>query len=199
MTISVTRSRVWRRACFAGLLAAAVVLTGAGCSGSGASSGTVPPADSAVAAGQGEDIALGQTRYARAARRPAPTMSGRTLDGARLSTADLKARLLVVNVWASWCGPCEEEAPTLAAVDAEFRDRGVRFVGINVRDDLASAREFNARFSIRYPSIVDQDGSIAARLRPWLPVQALGIPLVLGAGAVLVWAALGGCRGCGSR
>lgn len=106
-------------------------------------------------------------------------MSGRTLDGARLSTADLKARLLVVNVWASWCGPCEEEAPTLAAVDAEFRVRGVRFVGINVRVDLASAREFNARFSIRYPSIVDKDGSIAAQLRPWLPLQAIPGTLVI--------------------
>lgn len=57
--------------------------------------------------------------------------------------------------------------------------RSRRFIGINVRDDLASAREFNARFSIRYPSIVDQDGSIAARLRPWLPVQAIPGTLVI--------------------
>lgn len=170
MTIGGTRSRVSRRACAAGLLAAAVVLTVAGCSGPGASSATAAPRS---LPGRGKTSRWGQTRYARAARRPAPTMSGRTLDGARLSTADLKARLLVVNVWASWCGPCEEEAPTLAAVDAEFRDRGVRFVGLDVRDDPTSAREFDARFSIRYPSIVDQDGSIAARLRPWLPGQAI--------------------------
>lgn len=97
MTISVTRSRVWRRASFAGLLAAAVVLTGAGCSGSGASSGTAPPADSAVAAGQGEDFAAGADAV-RAGGAAPRSDDVRTLDGARLSTADLKARLLVVNV-----------------------------------------------------------------------------------------------------
>jgi len=125
------------------------------------------------------DVALGQTRIARAAREPAPALSGQTLDGRRLRVQDLKGAVVVLNVWASWCTPCEEEAPTLTALDAAFREQGVRFVGINVRDDPDAAREFSERFGVTYPSIVDPTGSLASRLAPWLPTQAIPGTVVL--------------------
>lgn len=139
----------------------------------------VPQTTPSLPADPAPDVALGQTRIARVAREPAPALSGQTLDGRRLRVQDLKGGVVVLNVWASWCTPCEEEAPTLTALDAAFREQGVRFVGINVRDDPDAAREFSERFGVTYPSIVDPNGSLASRLAPWLPAQAIPGTVVL--------------------
>jgi len=139
----------------------------------------VPQTTPGPAVDQAPDVALGQTRIAPDAREPAPDLAGQTLDGRRLRVRDLEGDVVVLNVWASWCAPCKEEAPTLTALDAEFRKQGVRFVGINVRDDPAAAREFSDRFGVTYPSLLDPAGSRAARLVAWLPPQAIPGTVVL--------------------
>lgn len=72
---------------------------------------------------------------------------------------DLRGTPLVVNVWASWCGPCRIEAPALADAAAEYDDR-VRFLGVDVLDTRADARAFIEEFGWPYPSIFDRTGSI---------------------------------------
>lgn len=70
----------------------------------------------------------------------------------------------VVNVWASWCLPCRREQPVLERMARSERERGVRFVGINVRDTRADARTFVKEFSVSYPSIFDPSGEFAHRV-----------------------------------
>lgn len=95
-------------------------------------------------------------------REPAPPVSGPTLDGDELSLADLDGPVLV-NFWASWCGPCVREAPHLAAVAEQYADRGLHVVGVNVKDQsLANARSFERDHGIPYPSWHDEAASIAA-------------------------------------
>lgn len=95
---------------------------------------------------------------------PMPMLSGEGLDGAPLSVADYAGQVLVVNVWATWCGPCEEEQPELVRVANAYADRGVAFLGINHADQTAAASEFVRRFAVPYPSLSDPAGRIAASL-----------------------------------
>lgn len=66
---------------------------------------------------------------------------------------------LVVNIWASWCGPCNEEAPHLAAAHMEYGDR-VQFLGVDILDAREGAREFLDRHGWAYPSVFDPSGAI---------------------------------------
>ncbi|MBA2528923.1 MAG: TlpA family protein disulfide reductase [Euzebyales bacterium] len=94
-------------------------------------------------------------------REPAPAVDGVTLDGKRLALADLDGPV-VVNFWASWCGPCAKEAPALQNVADAYAEKGVTVVGVNVKDQPAAARNFERDFGVRYDSWYDEAAAIAA-------------------------------------
>jgi cytochrome c biogenesis protein CcmG, thiol:disulfide interchange protein DsbE len=71
----------------------------------------------------------------------------------------LKGKPVVVNVWASWCGPCTREAPSLAQVSAQYAG-SVQFLGVDIEDQLTPARAFIAKYGWTYPSVFDPTGSI---------------------------------------
>ncbi|MCD6727974.1 MAG: TlpA family protein disulfide reductase [Solirubrobacteraceae bacterium] len=71
----------------------------------------------------------------------------------------LRGHPAVVNVWASWCGPCRQETPVLQEVSLD-RGREVAFIGVNLRDDAGAARRFLRRAPVSYPSYEDPDGRI---------------------------------------
>src|SRR5688572_6738399 len=93
-------------------------------------------------------------------REPAPDVTGQTLDGETLALADMPGPV-VVNFWASWCGPCAREAPALQRVATAYEGR-VSFVGVNVKDRPTAARNFEEDFGVAYPSWEDEAASIAA-------------------------------------
>ena len=111
-----------------------------------------------------------------AERKPAPTLAGLDLQGRPLSSADLRGdnRILVVNVWGSWCAPCRREAPVLADASRRYAKRGVAFVGLLSRDKPATATAFARRFDVTYPSLQDSGGRLQLRFADSLPSQ--GIP-----------------------
>ena len=82
-------------------------------------------------------------------------------DLARFETllGDLRGTPVLVNVWGSWCAPCIEEAPHLAAAHEEYGDR-VQFLGVDILDARGSARAFIEEFGWRYPSVFDPPGAI---------------------------------------
>ena len=93
---------------------------------------------------------------------PAPDFSLPLLDpvaglGVSVSKSDFAGRVTVVNVWASWCGPCREEAPTLRRAHAAADPRLVAFLGVVRNDDLDDARGFIADFGIEYANAIDDD------------------------------------------
>lgn len=91
--------------------------------------------------------------------RPAPGLTGSTLTGEPFDLAAWRGDVVVVNVWASWCLPCRREQPVLVQAYRDLSPRGLRMVGINVRDDGGQARAFLAKYGkAPWPSVVDPDG-----------------------------------------
>ncbi|MGH2378791.1 MAG: TlpA family protein disulfide reductase [Candidatus Limnocylindria bacterium] len=96
--------------------------------------------------------------------RPLPAVEGALLGGGTFSPDALgDARLVVVNFWASWCGPCRREQPDLASVAERYRSRGVVMLGVNLRDAGEDALAFAREFGVSYPSVVDSSGALAGR------------------------------------
>ena len=101
---------------------------------------------------------------------PSLTDIGTTVTGDALDPGTFEGDVTVINVWATWCRPCREEQPILQAVHERYRDRGVRFLGINYHDDLEAAKRWVEDRGVTYPSLYDRDGRTAALLGfPFLP------------------------------
>lgn len=112
-------------------------------------------------------------------RESAPQITGTTLEGETLSLDSLEGRVVVLNFWASWCGPCRDEVPVLQKIQHRTADEGVRLVGVDVKDSKANAKAFVRNFDIGYPSIYDQPGQIALQFRDTVPPSAVPSTIVL--------------------
>lgn len=124
---------------------------------------------------------LGLQRYPPAERRPLPPVSGPALDGPAVSTRDLRGQVVVINVWASWCTPCRQEAHVLVALASSppARRDAVHWLGLDENDDPSSARAF-LRAAGRPPGgrTVTDDGTTLRALAAWLPSALPGTLVV---------------------
>jgi peroxiredoxin len=77
----------------------------------------------------------------------------RAANGAKIKLADYSGKVLLVNLWATWCGPCRMETPELVKLHKEFRDRGVEMIGLSTEDPDASAQsvaDFMRQYKVDY-------------------------------------------------
>lgn len=91
----------------------------------------------------------------------APDFTAVTLDGKQWQLSEHRGSVVVLNFWASWCGPCVTEAPELTSFAWAQRNNKVAVVGVVFNDSLAAARGFQAHYGSLYPSIEDRSGEIA--------------------------------------
>lgn len=95
----------------------------------------------------------------------APDFTLTTFDGLQIDTRDLRGQVLVVNFWASWCKPCEQEARELEQAYQQYKDRGVVFLGVDYVDIEREALAYLERFGITYPNGPDLRTSISQSFR----------------------------------
>ena len=113
-------------------------------------------------------------------RADAVVLAGPKLGGGTLDLAAYKGKVVLLNVWGSWCSPCRKEGPYLQAAWDQTRAKGdVQFLGLNTKQDSQdAAAAFERRFGITYPSFYDPDGSLLLTFRKTIPPQAIPSTLV---------------------
>ena len=111
----------------------------------------------------------------------APDFSLPTLEGGTFALGKQRGKIVVMNVWASWCAPCRKEAPDLQAVWKQADKKSVQFVGLDTRDSTTSAQGFIKNYGITYPQAIDTDGQVQLLFRSTLPAQAIPSTLIVDA------------------
>lgn len=108
-------------------------------------------------------------------------LAGPQVGGGTIDLAAYRGKVVLINVWGSWCAPCREEAPYLQAAWDQARGFGdVQFFGLNTKDDAGGAAEaFERRFGITYPSLDDDSGALLLTFRKSIPPKAIPSTLVL--------------------
>ncbi|SEM01110.1 Thiol-disulfide isomerase or thioredoxin [Blastococcus sp. DSM 46786] len=105
------------------------------------------------------------TVIAQDQRALAPAFAGELLDGTPFNSSSLAGDVAVINFWGSWCVPCRVETPEFQAVHADVADRGVQFLGIDVKDQRQLAIAFIEELGVAYPSVFDPRGEVAMAFR----------------------------------
>lgn len=156
----------------AGAVLVAGVLTAVTWSGGGTSTQDVSYIDGSTSA----------LYYAAGHRKLAPDFTGTTLTGTELTLSKYRdGDVLVLNFWGSWCVPCREETPMLAAMAATDAKDGkkIKFLGVDEQDTPANAEAFDSNFGVQYPSINDSGAEITLDLSPVVAISGTPTTLVI--------------------
>jgi len=101
---------------------------------------------------------------------PAPPVTLRDLAGRSVQLDDFRGRVVVLNVWATWCQPCREELPAMEALARELAPRGLTILAVNHQEPEARVAAFAREYRLTLPILLDPDGQVVARYR------AVGLP-----------------------
>ncbi len=103
-------------------------------------------------------IHRGRPAVSRPAALPSmPDLSLVDLNGRVFKTSTFKGKVLLVNFWAAWCGPCTAEIPQFIALRKKYQAEGFEIIGVSIDDDERALRSFVARAGIEYPIVVGNE------------------------------------------
>ncbi len=175
-TSSTSSARPGRRAILAGALALPVSLALAACA----------PEQSSLAQqaneGGNKNYIAGDGAvevYAEDQRTAAIELTAETYKGNAVNLQEWRGDVVVMNFWYAACAPCRVEAPHLKELQEAFKPEGVHFLGINGRDEKATAEAFERTFAIPYESVPDRNGQVLMQLTKYVAAQAYPTTLVI--------------------
>jgi thiol-disulfide isomerase/thioredoxin len=137
--------------------------------------------------------------FLAAAQKPAPKaeLNLTDLNGKKVRLRDYRGQIVVLNFWATWCGPCKEEMPRMVEAEKEYKARGITFIAVSLDDSKTKKRipEFVSQYQIAFPvwvggsaddlaklgmgeavpdtAFIDQEGNIVARVLGETPMAEL--------------------------
>jgi len=116
-------------------------------------------------------------------------------DGSRFDLAGQKNKIVVLDFWATWCGPCRESLPAIASVGRDYADKGVVFRAVNVKEDGAAVRTFLDETAIDVPVVLDDSGDVASAFR----TESIPQTVVIGADGIIQAVHVGAQEGLEAR
>ncbi|GBF30790.1 thiol-disulfide oxidoreductase ResA [bacterium MnTg04] len=87
---------------------------------------------------------------------PAPDFALKSLDGENLRLSEFRGEVVMINFWATWCGPCRQEMPLLEELYRRYKKVGFRLLGVNIDDDLRSAIKMVDVLGVSFPVLLDE-------------------------------------------
>lgn len=94
---------------------------------------------------------------------PAPDFALPAMDGSEMRLSDLRGQVVMINFWATWCGPCRQEMPLLQQLQVKYEPLGFTLVGINVEPESAGARTWLEKVPVTFPILFDRQNQVAER------------------------------------
>lgn len=122
-----------------------------------------------------------------------PDFSFRDIDDEYRHGNEWKAKILVINFWATWCPPCREETPMLVELQEQYQSQNVKFVGIAI-DDLEPVRDFADTYGINYPTLLGDTQAIALSKRLGNRFEGLPFTVIAAPGGRILMRHTGGIK-----
>lgn len=93
----------------------------------------------------------------------APDFTLQNIEGKNVSLSDFKGKTVILNFWATWCGPCQYETPFLQAIHNERANKGVVVLTIDIKENPATVKSFAKNKGISFPILLDTEAKVAQR------------------------------------
>ena len=106
-------------------------------------------------------IVAGTASSAIAPATAAPDFTLHAMGGPNLRLKEQRGRVVMVNFWATWCGPCRQEMPQLNRLYEKYKSSGFVLLGVNVDDDVAKAAELAAKLGVTFPVLLDTEKTVS--------------------------------------
>ena len=120
-----------------------------------------------VLAGFTADASAQARQNVKPIEKPLPNLTLNTIDGKKWSLYENRGRVVLINFWATWCAPCRTETPMLINLGKEYKDRGLKLVGIALDTGGTNLiKKFIADYKIDYPILLPVPGSALSRIDP---------------------------------
>ncbi len=108
-------------------------------------------------------FAIGGVAQAADKTEPAPDFTLKSRDGKNIRLAEQRGQVIMINFWASWCGPCREEMPLLEDLYQRYQAMGFTILGVNVDEDSSEADKLLEEIQVSFPVLYDPDNRVADR------------------------------------
>ena len=117
--------------------------------------------------------------YPAGQRPAAPEFTASSLTDTPINFASYRGKIVVLNIWGSWCPPCRGESQTLKYLDEQYGPQGIAFLGDDIQDTPANALGFLRKEGITYPSVNDANGAVEQQLAIAVPINGTPTTLVI--------------------
>ena len=108
-------------------------------------------------------LGLAPAAFAVSLQESVPDFTLKSLDGGNLRLDEYRGQVVLINFWASWCGPCRQEMPLLDRLHQRYEDTGFAVLGVNVEGEVAPAREIVDKTNVSFPVLIDK-GQLVSEL-----------------------------------